>query len=77
MRMYLMMTLVSEKGKFYHDIEQINQEVGEHTWANFITKDDLKYLLKGGIINDCSDGEYAHPLALTKEAIDFINGVQK
>lgn len=24
-----MMTLVSEKGKFYHDIEQINQEVGE------------------------------------------------
>lgn len=46
-------------------------------WTTFITKDDVKHLLTGKIINDYSDGEYFHPLGLTKEAIEFIKGVQK
>lgn len=77
MRMCLMMTLVSEKDKFSHDIKQLDEYGNDSNWTTFITKNDVEHLLKGKIINDCSDGEYFHPLALTKEAIDFINEVQK
>ncbi len=72
-----MMTLVSEKDEFYHDIDQLDDYSNEKNWTTFITKDDVKHLLTGKIINDYSDGEYFHPLGLTKEAIEFIKGIEE
>ena len=68
-----MMTLVSEKDKFCHDIKQLDEYGNDSNWTTFITKNDMKHLF----INDCSDGEYFHPLALTKEAIEFIKGIEE
>lgn len=58
---------------------QLGDEV-ETYWgvaANYISKDELIHLLKGGVLADYTNGEYAHFYKLDDEALGMVRRAWK
>lgn len=65
--------------KGYKERVQLGDEVdtGWGVAASYISKDELIHLLKGGVLADYTNGEYAHFYKLDDEALGMVRRARK